>query len=295
MTGKDLLEGLNFVDDDLIEEAGKETLLAETTEEKKRSAEITEERPSAQLAEEKRRSAELVEEKKRSAESVETKMQSKSGKHSGKVVFLRAAVSVAAGLLIFVAGTAVGSRKAVKPLRGGYDGQTAYTLTEEDQEDQNEHAPAQGAQPEDQTAESQPEGVAVLGVYQGEEEQNTSYNGEIPVQEGMVGAQAENSAVDTLSLSEDVKVGRKITKTQTQQVQGGHLPQMPATVIGDVSVYFYQEDDAENSIENSTENSFFADFEQNNVSYTLQADTLREVVQAAADAICGTGVVTVVD
>ena len=287
MTGKDLLEGLNFVDDDLIEESGKETLSAETTEEK----------PSAQLAEEKRRSAELVEEKKKSVESVETKMQSKSGKHwgkhSGKVVFLRAAVSVAAGLLIFVAGTAVGSRKAVKPLRGGYDGQTAYTLTEEDQEDQNEHAPAQGAQPEDQTAESQPEGVAVLGVYQGEEEQNTSYNGEIPVQEGMVGAVAENA--DTLSLSEDVKVGRKIESSQPQQVQDGHLPQMPATMIGGVSVYFYQEDDAENSIENSTEDNFFADFEQNNVSYTLQADTLREVVQAAADAICGIGVVTVVD
>ena len=277
MTGKDLLEGLIFVDEDLIEEAGKETLSAETTEEKL----------ATESAEEKRRLTELVEEKKRSAESVEMKIQSKSGKHSGKVVFLRAAFSVAAGLLIFAAGTAVGSHKAVKPLP---DGHTAYTLTEEDQ-NENEHAPAQGAHPEDQTAESQPEGVAVLGVYQGEEEQNTSYNGEMPVQEGMVGAQAENSDIDTLSLSEDVKVGRKIESSQTQQVQAGHLPQMSATVIGGIYVYFYQKDDAENS----TENSFFADFEQNNVSYTLQADTLREVVQAAADVICGTGVITVVD
>ena len=40
---------------------------------------------------------------------------------------------------------------------------------------------------------------------------------------------------------------------------------------------------------------FFASFEQNNVSYTLQADTLRKVVQAAADTICGMGIVTVVD
>lgn len=37
------------------------------------------------------------------------------------------------------------------------------------------------------------------------------------------------------------------------------------------------------------------EFEQNNVSYTLQADTLRKVVQAAADTICGMGIVTVVD
>ena len=62
---------------------------------------------------------------------------------------------------------------------------------------------------------------------------------------------------------------------------------MPATVIGGISVYFYQEENAEDV--------FFADFEQNNVSYTLQANTLREVVQVAADTICGTGVITVVE
>ena len=151
MTGKDLLEGLNFVDEDLIEEAGKETLSAETTEEKL----------ATESAEEKRRLTELVEEKKRSAELVEMKIQSKSGKHSGKVVFLRAAVSVAAGLLIFVAGTAVGSHKAVKPRP---DGQTAYTLTEEDQ-NENEHAPAQGVHPEDQAGKAGqkfPEVVTVM-------------------------------------------------------------------------------------------------------------------------------------
>ena len=127
MTGKDLLKGLSFVDEDLIEEAGKETLSEE--------------------------------------------------KRSGKVIFLRTIISAAAGLLIFFAGTAVGSRIAVKPLHN----------------------------------EGQPEGVAVLGIYQSEEEQNTLYggageampqegmadaqSGEMSVQEGMVDAQAENSDI----------------------------------------------------------------------------------------------------
>ena len=281
MTGKDLLEGLHFVDEDLIEEAGKETLSAETTEEKIRSVESNEE---------KMRSVELTEERMQNEEKSEKELEkklekkSKSGNRSGKVIFLRIAISAAAGLLIFAAGTAIGSRMAVKPL---HSETTTYTLPEDGQNDENEHAPAQGAQPEDQIMESQPEGVAVLGVYQGEDEQNTSYNGEVPVQEGMVGVQAENSDIDTLSLSEEVKVGRKIASSQSQQVQGGHLPQMPATVIGGISVYFYQEE--------NTEDRFFADFEQNNVSYTLQADTLREVVQAAADTICGTGVITIVE
>ena len=154
MTGKDLLEGLNFVDDDLIEEASEK--------------------------------------------------KSKSGNRSGRVIFLRTAISAAAGLLIFVAGTAVGSRMAVKPL---HSETTTYTLPEDGQNDENEHALA-------------------------------------PAQEGMVGVQAENSDLNTLSLSEDVKVGRKIASSQTQQVQSGHLPQMPATVIGGISVYFYQEENA---------------------------------------------------
>ena len=309
MTGKDLLEGLNFVDDDLIEEAGKEILSAETTEEKKQSAE--EEKRSAELAEEKKqsaeeekRSAELAEEKKISAELVETKMQSKSGKrsskHSGKVVFLRAAVSVAAGLLIFVAGTAVGSHKAVKPLRGvpsAYmaDGETQeYTeeYTEIYTETCAEGIELLGAYPEEESQSALNEGEAEA-MPMPQEERGEAQSVEIPVQEGMVGAVAENAG--TLSLSADIKVGKKIESSQIQQVQAGHLPQLPATVIGGVSVYFYQKDDAENSTQNSTENSFFADFEQNNVSYTLQADTLREVVQAAADVICGTGVVTVVE
>lgn len=277
MTGKDLLEGLNFVDEDLIEEAGKETLSAETTEEKIRSVESNEEKMhSVESAEERMRNEEKSEEK--------SEKKSKSGNRSGKVIFLRTAISAAAGLLIFAAGTAVGSRMAVKPLHSEI---TTYTLPEDGQNDENEHAPEQGGQPEDQIVESQPEGVAVLGVYQGEDEQNTSYNGEAPIQEGMVGVQAENSDIDTLSLSEDVKVGRKVASSQSQQGQSGHLPQMPATVIGGISVYFYQEENAEDG--------FFADFEQNNVSYTLQANTLREVVQAAADTICGTGVITVVE
>lgn len=279
MTGKDLLEGLNFVDEDLIEEAGKETLSEEMTEEKTRSVVSNEE---------KMRSVESTEERMQNEERSEEKSEkkSKSGNRSGKVIFLRTAISAAAGLLIFAAGTAIGSRMAVKPL---HSETTTYTLPEDGQNDENEHAPAQGAQPEDQIMESQPEGVAVLGVYEPEEGQTALYEGEgeaIP-QEDMVGVQAENSDLDTLSLSEDVKVGRKIASSQTQQGQGGHLPQMPATVIGGISVYFYQEE--------NTEDRFFADFEQNNVSYTLQANTLREVVQAAADTICGTGVITVVE
>ncbi len=237
MTGKDLLEGLNFVDEDLIEEAGKETLSAETTEEKMRSVVSNEE---------KMRSVESTAERMQNEEKSEEKSEkkSKSGNRSGKVIFLRTAISAAAGFLIFAAGTAVGSRMAVKPL---HSETTTYTLPEDGQNDENEHAPAQ---------------------------------------EGMVGVQAENSDIDTLSLSEDVKVGRKIASSQSQQ-QSGYLPQMPATVIGGISVYFYQEE--------NTEDRFFADFEQNNVSYTLQANTLREVVQAAADTICGTGVITVVE
>lgn len=229
MTGKDLLNGLNFVDEDLIEETGKETRSAEMTEEKRKSAEM--------------------------------KMQSKSGKHSGKIVFLHAAVSAAAGLLIFAAGTAVGSHMAVKPLRGV---PSAYMAEGESQNALYEGGEAE-AMPQEEMAEAQSD--------------------EIPVQEGMVGMQAENP--DTLSLSEDVKVGKKIASSQTQQGQGGHLSQLPATVIGGISVYFYQEE--------NTEDGFFADFEQKNVSYTLQADTLREVVQAAADTICGTDVITIVD
>lgn len=261
MTGKDLLKGLNFVDEDLIEETGKET----------RSAEMTEEKQSAEMTEEKRKAAEM-------------KMQSKLGKHSGKIVFLQAVVSAAAGLLIFAAGTAVGSHMAVKPLRGM---PSAYMEEAETQEHTEEYT------------ETYTEGIELLGAYPEKESQNALYeggeaetmpqegmaetqSGEIPVQEGMVGVQAENS--DTLSLSEDVKVGKKIASSQTQ---GGHLSQLQTTVIGGISVYFYQKE--------NTEDGFFADFEQNNVSYTLQAATLREVVQAAADTICGTDVITIVD
>ena len=53
-----------------------------------------------------------------------------------------------------------------------------------------------------------------------------------------------------------------------------------------MNVFFYKKEGS---------SYFFASFEQNNVSYTLQADTLRKVVQAAADTICGMGIVTVVD
>ncbi len=204
MTGKDLLDGLNFVDEDLVEEAGKETLSAETTAEKKRST-----------------------------ESAKTKIQSKSGRDSGKIVFLRAAVSVAAGILIFAAGTAVGIHKAGKSV---LDEAAGYMQTEENESD----------------------GMMVLGVYQEQ---------------------------DTISLSEDVKVGEKIAAAQTQQIQGGQQ-QLPVTMLGNTEVYFYQEEDTE---------GFFADFEQNNVSYTLRASTLKEAVQAAVDVVYGTGVITVVN
>ena len=57
-------------------------------------------------------------------------------------------------------------------------------------------------------------------------------------------------------------------------------------VLVGIDVFFYKKEGS---------SYFFASFEQNNVSYTLQADTLRKVVQAAADTICGMGIVTVVD
>lgn len=209
MTGKDLLEGLNFVDEDLVEEAGKETLSAETAAEKKRST-----------------------------ESAKTKIQSKSGRDSGKIVFLRAAVSVAAGILIFAAGTAVGIHKAGKSV---LDEAAGYMQTEENESD----------------------GMMVLGVYQ----------------------EQEGESEGTISLSEDVKVGEKIAAVQTQQIQSGQQ-QLLVTMLGSTEVYFYQEEDTE---------GYFADFEQSNVSYTLRASTLKETVQAAADVIYGTGVITVVN
>ena len=67
MTGKDLLDSLRFVDDDLIEEAGLEQL-----------------------------------------------KEDKQKKTKGKVIFLRTALTAAAGICIFTAGTVMGRKITAK-------------------------------------------------------------------------------------------------------------------------------------------------------------------------------------
>ncbi len=94
---------------------------------------------------------------------------------------------------------------------------------------------------------------------------------------------AEPEDKNTLSVS-TITLGKE-TKSEISEDETSHN-ELPATSIGGTDVFFYKKEGS---------SYFFASFEQNNVSYTLQADTLRKVVQAAADTICGMGIVTVVD
>ena len=138
--------------------------------------------------------------------------EEKQKKINGKVIFLRTALTAAAGICIFTAGTVMGRKITAK---------------------------------KDQT-----DGALMMAAYT-----ESEYEKEILALEGS----------ETLAEAEAYA---------------------PATSIGGIDVFFYKKEGS---------SYFFASFEQNNVSYTLQADTLRKVVQAAADTICGMGIVTVVD
>ena len=88
MTGKDLLDSLRFVDDDLIEEAGLEQL-----------------------------------------------KEDKQKKTKGKVIFLRTALTAAAGICIFTAGTVMGRKiTAKKDQTDGALMMAAYTESEYEKE-----------------------------------------------------------------------------------------------------------------------------------------------------------------
>ena len=156
--------------------------------------------------------------------------EEKQKKINGKVIFLKTALTAAAGICIFTAGTVMGRKITAK---------------------------------KDQT-----DGALMMDAYTERE-----YEKEILALEGSetlaeAEAYAEPEDKNTLSVS-TITLGKE-TKSQISEDETSHN-ELPAT------------------------SNFFASFEQNNVSYTLQADTLREVVQAAADTICGMGIVTVVD
>ena len=129
----------------------------------------------------------------------------------------------------------------------------------------------------------QTDGVLMMAAYP-----ESEYEKEILALEGSetlaeAEAYAEPEDKNTLSVS-TITLGEE-TKSQISEDETSNTA-LPATNIGGIDVFFYKKEGS---------NYFFASFEQNNVSYTLQADTLREVVQAAADTICGMGIVTVVD
>ena len=160
--------------------------------------------------------------------------EEKQKKINGKVIFLRTALTAAAGICIFTAGTVMGRKITAK---------------------------------KDQT-----DGALMMAAYT-----ESEYEKEILALEGSetlaeAEAYAEPEDKNTLSVS-TITLGKE-TKSQISEDETSHN-ELPATSIGGIDV--------------------FASFEQNNVSYTLQADTLRKVVQAAADTICGMGIVTVVD
>lgn len=215
MTGKDLLNGLNFLDDDLIEEAGKENLEDFSGEEKK--------------------------DRVTSAESLKSGHKKKRN-HS---YLIQTVVLAAAGLCIFIAGTAVG-RKQIRPLS---DGKENVPLTSEIR--------TQEIQPQD--------GISLMGAYL-ESGSDEAANEMLPQENGGQ-AQAENETIITLS---SIKVGNSSDAKL-------------ANVIGGIDVFFYTEDTDDS-------NKFFADFTKDNVSYTLKADTLENVVRAVADVICGENV-----
>ena len=164
--------------------------------------------------------------------------EEKQKKTNGKVIFLRTALTAAAG-------TVMGRKITAK---------------------------------KDQT-----DGALMMAAYT-----ESEYEKEILALEGSetlaeAEAYAEPEDKNTLSVS-TITLGKE-TKSQISEDETSHTA-LPATSIGGIDVFFYKKEDS---------SYFFASFEQNNVSYTLQADTLRKVVQAAADTICGMGIVTVVD
>lgn len=171
--------------------------------------------------------------------------EEKQKKINGKVIFLRTALTAAAGICIFTAGIVMGRKITAK---------------------------------KDQT-----DGALMMAAYT-----ESEYEKEILALEGSetlaeAEAYAEPEDKNTLSVS-TITLGKE-TKSQISEDETSHTA-LPATSIGGIDVFFYKKEDS---------SYFFASFEQNNVSYTLQADTLRKVVQAAADTICGMGIVTVVD
>lgn len=158
---------------------------------------------------------------------------------------MRTALTAAAGICIFTAGTVMGRKITAK---------------------------------KDQT-----NGALMMAAYT-----ESEYEKEILALEGSetlaeAEAYAEPEDKNTLSVS-TITLGKE-TKSQISEDETSHN-ELPATSIGGIDVFFYKKEGS---------SYFFASFEQNNVSYTLQADTLRKVVQAAADTICGMGIVTVVD
>ena len=155
--------------------------------------------------------------------------EEKQKKINGKVIFLRTALTAAAGICIFTAGTVMGRKITAK---------------------------------KDQT-----DGALMMAAYT-----ESEYEKEILALEGS----------ETLA---EAEAYAEPEDKNTLSVSTSHN-ELPATSIGGIDVFFYKKEGS---------SYFFASFEQNNVSYTLQADTLRKVVQAAADTICGMGIVTVVD
>lgn len=169
--------------------------------------------------------------------------EEKQKKTNGKVIFFRTALTAAAGICIFAAGTVMGRKITAK---------------------------------KDQT-----DGALMMAAYP-----ESEYEKEILALEGSETlAEAYNEIEDKNTISVSTITLGKETKSQISEDETSHN-ELPATSIGGIDVFFYKKEGS---------SYFFASFEQNNVSYTLQADTLREVVQAAADTICGMGIVTVVD
>lgn len=169
--------------------------------------------------------------------------EEKQKKTNGKVIFFRTALTAAAGICIFAAGTVMGRKITAK---------------------------------KDQT-----DGALMMAAYP-----ESEYEKEILALEGSETlAEAYNEIEDKNTISVSTITLGKETKSQISEDETSHN-ELPATSIGGTDVFFYKKEGS---------SYFFASFEQNNVSYTLQADTLREVVQAAADTICGMGIVTVVD
>lgn len=171
--------------------------------------------------------------------------EEKQKKTNGKVIFFRIALTAAAGICIFAAGTVMGRKITAK---------------------------------KDQT-----DGALMMAAYPESEYENEIFALEGSETLAEAEAYAEPEDKNTLSVS-TITLGKE-TKSQISEDETSHKA-LPATNIGGIDVFFYKKEGS---------NYFFASFEQNNVSYTLQADTLREVVQAAADTICGMGIVTVVD